>query len=280
MSKKIKEAPYIISRLNHLMMNYRVYIPGTLERLLVCLGLFVLGGCVSWIFYGGLFQRNGYPTTATYISNTVIFFVVGILAVRFFFPLYIKRCVKKQRLKLKLQFGDMLSSLSASISSGSNIRKAFEDVLDDLLMQYREEDFIVKETREILGGIAQNINLEVMIKDFAKRSDDEDILCFADVFEVCYRKGGDLKSVMHHTHTVIHEKMEIMDEIETKLTSNKMQHNVMSLMPIAVVAMLRFTNDTFADNFTTPLGVLTNTAAIGIFIVSYYYGLKICDVKV
>jgi len=74
MSKKIKEAPYIISRLNHLMMNYRVYIPGTLERLLVCLGLFVLGGCVSWIFYGGLFQRNGYPTTATYISNTVIFF--------------------------------------------------------------------------------------------------------------------------------------------------------------------------------------------------------------
>ena len=74
--------------------------------------------------------------------------------------------------------------------------------------------------------------------------------------------------------------MAVTDEIETKLTSNKMQHNVMSIMPIVVVAMLKFTNDSFADNFATPVGVFVNTIAIGIFIASYRYGLKICSIKV
>ena len=125
----------------------------------------------------------------------------------------------------------------------------------------------------------QNINVEVMWDDFGKRSDNEDIVSFADVFAVCYRKGGNMNSVIHRTHSVISEKMTVADEIETKLTANKMQHNVMSIMPIVVVAMLKFTNQSFAANFATPMGVLINTVAIGIFIGAYIYGNKIVDIK-
>ena len=53
----------------------------------------------------------------------------------------------------------------------------------------------------------------------------------------------------------------------------------MSLMPIALVAMLRATNDSFAESFTSPAGVVVNTIAIGIFIGAYKYGLKIVNIK-
>lgn len=280
MSKKVTEPQYINSRLNNSMLNYRVYVTGKIEKTVVFLVLFFSGGFVGLIFYGGLFLTEGEATTATHIANTVAFIIVGGAAVRFFTPVYTERCLEKRRMKLKNQFKDMLASLAASISSGSNIQKAFEDTLTDLMMQYDENDFIIIEMKEILNGVSQNINFEVMIKDFGERSDNEDIVCFADVFEICYRKGGDLKSVIQKTYSTINEKMAVADEIDTKLTSNKMQHNVMSVMPIVVVAMLKFTNDTFAENFATPVGVLVNTVAIGIFIASYRYGLKICDIKV
>ena len=118
-----------------------------------------------------------------------------------------------------------------------------------------------------------------MLKDFAERSGNEDVMSFADVFEICYRKGGDMNFVIQRTHSVISDKMAVADEIETKLTSNKMQHNVMSLMPIALVAMLRMTNESFATNFATPTGVVANTVAIGIFIGAYLYGNKIVEIK-
>lgn len=278
-NSKKKEPPYLCSPLNNPMPNYRVYTMSVVERLIVTLVAMLAGGFVGLIFYGNLFMEDGYPTTNTYISNVVVFVVVGFLAVWFIVPMYKNNRLKKKRNVLKQQFRDMLESLASSFSTGSNMQGAFESAVADLEMQYSEKDFIVIELKEIINGIRQNINVEVMLEDFGKRSGNEDIISFADVFSVCYRKGGNMNSVIQRTHSVISDKMAVADEIETKLTSNKMQHNVMSIMPIAIVAMLKYTNDAFAANFATPLGVVVNTIAIGIFIGAYIYGNKIVEIK-
>lgn len=277
--KKEKEQKYLNSPLNNPMLNYKVYVPGAAEKMLVRLAAFGIGGFVGLIFYGGLFQKDGAPTTATYIANTVCFVLVGLAGMKFLVPIYNNRRLEKRKNLLKIQFRDMLESLTASFSSGSNVQRAFEVALEDLKMQYEAKDYIILEMQEILNGAAQNIAIEAMIKNFGERSGNEDIESFADVFEICYRKGGDMKTIIHRTHDVISEKMAVADEIETKLTSNKMQHNVMSLMPIALVAFLKGSNDMFAANFATPSGVLINTIAIGIFLGAYKYGLKIVDIK-
>jgi len=277
--EKVVEAPYINSPLNNPMPNYAVYVMSPSEKLLTNLISFVIGGLVGLIFYGNLFTLDGFPTLATYISNAVFFALVGFFATKFLVPMYKKKRLEKRETQLKHQFKDMLESLSASFSSGSNVKHAFEAALTDLKMQYSEKDYIVLEMQEIINGIAQNINVEVMLKSFGERSGNEDIVSFADVFEICYRKGGNMNSVIRRTHSVISDKMAVADEIETKLTSNKMQHNVMSIMPIAVVALLKVTNESFAANFATPVGVIVNTIAIGIFVAAYKYGMKIVDIK-
>ena len=277
--KKKAEEAYINSPLNNPMPNYAVYIMGKTESILAFLISFVLGGCTGLIFYVNLFMNDGYPTLATHISNVVVFALVGFLATKFLIPMYIKKCLDKRKNALKQQFRDMLEALASSFSTGSNVQKSFEAAAADLAMQYQPDDHIVLELREILDGTKQNIDLAVMLENFAMRSGNEDIANFANVFSVCYQKGGNMNYVVHRTHSVISEKMAISDEIETKLTSNKLQHNVMSIMPIAVVALLRFTNDAFAANFATVIGVLANTVAIGIFVGAYIYGNKIVDVK-
>lgn len=277
--EKIIIPEYINSPLNNPMLNYRVYVMSTSEKVLVAILAFLVGGIVGLIFYGDLFMLDGFPTTATYISNTVVFVGVGLLTGRLAMPIYIKSRKEKRDNALKQQFRAMLDTLSSSFSTGSNMQNAFTSALADLKMQYSVNDYIVREMEEIISATRQNISIEVMLKDFAERSGNEDIMSFADVFEIGYRKGGNMNFIIQRTHSVISDKMAVADEITTKLTSNKMQHNVMSLMPIALVAMLRFTNESFAANFATPTGVLANTVAIGIFIGAYFYGNKIVDIK-
>ena len=277
--KKNTEPEFINSPLNNPMPNYSVYRMGKAESVLAWLVAFLLGGLPGLVFYGDLFKADGEKTIATYISNIVVFVIVGILAAKFLVPMYVQSKLERQKNKIKSQFCDMLESLTSSFSSGSNVIKAFESAANDLRMQYSENDFIIREMDEILAGVAQNISIEEMLKNFGDRSGNEDISSFADIFEICYRKGSDMQSAIYRTHSVITEKIAISGEIETKLTSNKMQHNVMSLMPIALVAMLRATNDSFAESFTSPAGVVVNTIAIGIFIGAYKYGLKIVNIK-
>lgn len=276
---KLVEPEYINSPLNNQMLNYRVYRMKKSESIIVKLIAFAVGGSVGLIFYGGLFKIDGFATTYTYISNVLFFTLVGFFAMKFLVPLYVKRSFEKRENKLKMQFRDMLESLASSFSSGSNVTKAFESALSDLKMQYSEKDYVVREMQEIIDGVSQNIGIEVMLRSFGERSGNEDIISFADVFDICYRKGGNMSSVIRRTHSVISEKMAVSDEIETKLTSNKMQHNVMSVMPIVVVALLRLTNESFAANFATLTGVIVNTMAIGIFVGAYKYGQKIVDIK-
>ncbi len=277
--KKETEPEFINSPLNHPMPNYNVYRIKKTESILVHVISFILGGLAGLVFYCDLFMKDGERTLATHISNTVVFIVIGLLAEKFLVPMYINSQLTKQKNQLKTQFCNMLESLTSSFSTGSNVVNAFEAATKDLKMQYDDKSFIVQEMEEILSGISQNINIEVMLKNFGERSGNEDISSFADVFEICYRKGGDMQSAIARTHSVITEKIAISDEIETKLTSNKMQHNVMSIMPIVLVAMLRMTNDAFASSFTSLSGVIVNTVAIGIFIGAYKYGLKIVNIK-
>ena len=266
--------------LNTEMPNYMVYVFSGLERVAVWLIAFAIGGLVGQIFYSGLFKTSdGTDTLATHISNAVFFVIVGGIAARFLVPLYRQRCLSKQRVKLQKQFLSLLDSLSASFASGSNVSKSFENAHSDLKMQYTERDFIVREANEILDGVAQNVSIELILEDFGKRSGNENIISFAEVFATCYQRGGDMQSVIMRTNDSIREKIMIQDEIETKLTSNKMQLNVMSLMPIIVVGMLRMTNPSFAEAFATPMGVIVNTIAIGIFIGAYKYGQKVVAIK-
>lgn len=280
MSKKEIKPQYVNSPLNNPMRNYDVYTMSPLESMLVKLICFVIGGLVGLIFFMGLFKYEGNPTMATYISDAIFFVIFGIFGARFLQGMYLERAINKQKNKIKTQFRDMLESLSASLSTGSNVNYAFESALNDLKLQYSDDDFIVIEMKEILDGIAQNISIEAMVRNFGDRSGNDDIKSFANIFEVCHRKGGDMKVVIRRTNSVISNKIAIEDEIETKLTSNKLQHNAMSIAPIAIVAMLRLTSPSLAENFSTPLGIVMNIVAIAVFIGAYKYGQKIVNIKV
>ena len=279
MSKKNTEAQYYVSEINTSVMNYKVYVMKPSEKLIYMALLMIVGGIVGLIFYGGLFKAEGENTIATHISNIVVFCVFGILANKFFMQ-PITNMLKNRRIKvLKEQFRDFLVSFSNCLSGGMNVNDSLSSCKQDLEAQFSSDSYIVAEINELINGVHNNIPIEKLMASFGQRSGVDDIVNFATVFDTAYRTGGNLKEIVRRTTDIISEKMLISEEIQTKLTSNKMQMNAMLVIPVILMLMLKTMSSEFAESFASIIGVVCITVSIGLFFAAYKIGQKIMDIK-
>lgn len=280
MAKKIKEPQFIMSALNTPMLNYKTYVMSGQEKMMTFLMSFVIGGIVGLTFYGGQFRdADGIATTATSISNLVIFTLVGIAAWFIFYPMRCKQLLDKRRKELTKQFRSLLEALAVSLSSGMNMSESLISAYNDLKMEYSEKAYIVDEVKEMIDGMQNNIPIEDMMSSLGERSQIDDIKNFGTVFKICYRAGGNMKDIVRRTNTIISEKIEISEEIETALASNKSQFSAMMVIPVVLMLLLRMMSSSFAASFATMPGIIAITIAIGIFYAAYRLGQKIMDIK-
>lgn len=279
--KKPVEPQYYHSATNIPTYNYKVYHMPTLEKVLYFLLAFILGAVVGYLFYGGIGKDEfGNPTTLTWFLDITISSVIGLAAGFVFVPVRTKQIVDKQMRTLKSQFRDMLEALTTNLSAGKNVNDSFHSVYEDLKIQYDDGAYILKELEVIISGMANNVDIEEILYDFGERSGCEDISSFANVFKICYRKGGNIKDTIRNTHNILSEKMEINEDIETVVTANKTEQTIMMFMPIVLIAIIKFMSPDFAANFTTAAGIGATTVAVVLFVASYFIGKTVLDIKV
>lgn len=279
--KKEKEPQYYTSATNITTYNYKVYYMKPIEKVLYFLLAFAVGAAVGYLFYGGLAKNEfGDPTTMTWILNVVISSIVGLVAGVLYLPIRTKHIMKKKQNDLKLQFRELLDALATSIGSGKNVVDSFKATRDDLRVIYSEETAIIKELDVILDGITNNVDVEKSLLDFGIRSGLDDIISFANVFETCYRKGGNIKDVIKNTQQIITEKMEVEMEIQTIVAGAKNEQMIMTVMPIALIAIIKMMSPEFAANFATPSGIISTTIAVVMFIVAYFVGNIVLAIKI
>lgn len=280
MSKnKTKEPEYLTSPINSQVINYNVYKLSTSQKLLYTLLLFVAGGLVANVFYGGLFKSEGEATVLTYVSNLAFFSIGGLIANKLMMPAILNRFKKKRLDTLKLQFRDLLSSLSTTLSSGMNMNDSINTAYSDLCKQYGENSYIAQEVSEIIACVKNGISFEDAFNSLGERSGIEDISNFSVVFSVSFSTGGNIKDVVRRTADLIVEKMLTKEEVETKIASNKIQLYAMLVIPVVLVMMMKFMSTDFAESFSSIIGVIANTIALGLVFVAYKVGVKILDVR-
>ncbi len=241
--------------------DYTVYEMSTLEKITGYLIGFGLVFLVIWVFFQS-------PLVAAVMGAILGFKAIGI---------YRNHLLDKRNKELITQFRDLLESLSISYSAGKNTNDAFSDAYNDLIQIYGEDEYIVKELKTILDGLSSNMNIEVMLKDFADRSGLEDVETFADVFEVSLRQGANIKNIIGTTRDVICDKIDAQMDIRTILSGNQNELNIMLVMPVIICFMLNM-NGTLGGGVTV-IGIATKIIAIGIFVAAYALGRKITKIS-
>lgn len=231
------------------------------------------------LFSGSIGLAAGAVILFAFFNNVIIAVLGGIVCARILPKYYCEYRKKKQSDELRIQFKDLLESLTSSYSAGQNTVEAFTDAYSDMVSVYGEDANIVREVQIICTGLKNNVNIEELLLDFARRSGLDDVMSFANVFEVCNRQGSDLKRIVSDTREIINDKIEIEMEIETMLSGSKNELNIMMIMPVVIVVMLKGLGTSMAGS-NTPVTVIVKIICIGIFALAYVMGRKITDIKI
>ena len=224
-----------------------------------------------------LFALLGY----TFYKSIIVAVILGCVGI--FFPDYMYGVLlKKRKQNLNIQFKDLLYSISSSLSAGKSVEMAFIEAPAELKMLYpNPETDIIKELDYINSGLRLNETIETLLYDLAVRSGDEDIESFADVFVSCKRTGGNLIEVVRITSNIISDKIEIKREIATGLAEKKFEQKGMCVLMLFLVLALTYTSGDYMEPmFTTVGGRVAMTAALILFIISYFVGEKITNIEV
>ncbi|MBQ8815279.1 MAG: type II secretion system F family protein [Lachnospiraceae bacterium] len=243
--------------------DYSVYEMKPVEKILYFVLAAVVGAVVGNIFY----------------ENMILSGIAALICGFVFVPVRKKQIIAKRQQKLLLQFKDMLDSLSTSIGAGSNVHDAFASAAHDMEMQYTADSDIYRELKIILAGMANNINIEELLLDFGDRSQQPDIISFANVFDTCYRKGGNIRDVLKNTYRILCDKIDISLEIKTMVSSKTSEQNIMLVMPVIFVYLLKQMGSDVI-NLTSSTGRTSTTIAVLMFAAAYWLSKKILNIKI
>lgn len=221
----------------------------------------VLGLAVGYVFFDSLMAA-------------MIIFAVAAVKMQELYREYLR---KRRLKKLLLQFKDLLETLTSSYSAGQTTAMAFRDAQKEMTDLYGEDADIVQEIKMINTGLVHNYNIEDLLLNFAARSGLEDVDSFANVFEVCNRRGGNLKKIVGETRSVINDKIEIEMEIQTMVAASKNELNVMMVMPFIIMLSMRGLGENMTGNSMTNL--IVKFVALGIFVGAYKIGDKMVSIK-
>ncbi len=208
--------------------------------------------------------------------------VLGLLCGIYLEHMYADGVVSKRKKRLRLQFRTFLEAMSVATRAGNTEVRAVESSLRDLRVSYKSDADIVLEVENILNQYQNGgVPLKTLFSDLAARSGLEDIRSFADIYTVIEGKNDRIGDILTETNTIIGDKIEIEQEIETTITSAKSETYMMLILPILlVVAMSAMGGELVGALFVFPTGTLAATAALALFAVSYIIAVKVTDINV
>lgn len=213
---------------------------------------FLLGGVISYPFYKLLWL------------SLLLGVVVGIIAT------FVARNWRRERrlLLLRMQFNDMLVSMSVSLRAGGTMLKALEDARKDLALVYQEDSDIISEIDIILGGFHNAIPLSQCFSEFAQRCQLEDVQSFASVYATIEGKSSRANDIIRDTQQLIASKTEVEMEIHTLMTSANLEAYLMLIVCPVILFILCLAGGEFMEALytTTPGRVVASICLAGYFL--------------
>lgn len=190
-----------------------------------------------------------------------------------------KKTEKEQR--LRNEFKETILSVAANLRAGYAVENAFRETLQEIGMLYGKETVIYQELYRIVQGLANRIEIETLMSQFAKRAKLTEIQEFSDIFAIAKKSGGNLTEIIYETAEIISEKIEVEKEIQVLTAAKRLEQNVMSVIPFAIILYVGATSAGYFDVlYTTVAGRMIMTVCMGIYVAAYMLAGKITEIQI
>ncbi|MCI8307158.1 MAG: hypothetical protein HFH14_03815 [Lachnospiraceae bacterium] len=185
---------------------------------------------------------------------------------------------KKWKRDFELQFEEALGSLVSALRAGYSVENSFFEISKQLGNIYGKEAYIMKELRIICHGLSVNMPVEKLVKDMAVRTDVAAVSEFADMLVIAKKSGGNFIEVTRQHENILHEKRQVLNEIETVISAKKCESLVMNIMPAGMLIYLRITSGQLVQAlYSGTLSHIIMTALLCLYIAAIALGRHITD---
>ena len=241
--------------------NYSVYNLSLIEKILLAIVSAAVSGCIGYLFFNSIYMIP------------VLLIPVCIILVKFYKKLRIARRTKK----LSQEFEELSDSLAESLQAGYSLENAFFEAAKQLRIIHEKAD-ILDELDYICGGISMNQPVEALVGNMAKRSGIEDIITFSELLVTARKSGGNLIAVIRQNASILHDKRQVLEDIETVITAKKLENRVMNLMPVGILIYLKLSSPEFMDVlYTTLMGRVVMAGCLIVYAAAIFIGRRITD---
>lgn len=231
---------------------------------------FVLEGCLVW----------GMVSFLCY-DSFVMFFILLFPFLYFYLDKKQQTLCEKRKQTLNSQFREVILAVSSHLQAGFSLENAFHEAYRDIKMLYGNDSLMARELVWVLRRVDNNESLELALSELAERSGLEDISEFVGILTIAKRSGGDIRSIILRTATIIGDKMEVKREIETMMSEKKLEQRIMQCMPFLLIGYLAFTSPGFLDSLYHNLfGVVLMTGCLGVYVFACYLSEKILQTDI
>ena len=157
------------------MINYTKYHLSKKEKIYVISSSFIINGIISYLFYDSFIA------------------MLFLSPFNFLYYDYIKKekTIKRQE-QLLIEFKDTLISLKSNLMAGYSIENAILQAVSEMKMLYGMKGIMYLELEYMKQQLQNNQPIEVIVKDFAKRSSLEEVPII-DIGKVVIFFGRDKK---------------------------------------------------------------------------------------
>lgn len=231
----------------------------------------------EFIYGGGIYISALWILSHLFYDSIipVVLFSPGIIL----FYKYMRKLLKQRRDRLLTnQFKDTLNCISSLLSTGFSLENAIIEAKKELLtlhgtsLMYTELDLMSKK-------LQLNIPVELIISDFASRTDIDAIVTFSQILSIAKPAGGDLRAVILATTKAINSEIDINTEIDTHLAGKKFELYIMSVMPPLIMIYIQLTQ----PGFFTPvyhniLGVIVMSFCLILYVISIVIAFRILSI--
>lgn len=192
-----------------------------------------------------------------------------------------KQTIKKRQQAFRHQFKEAIQSISAALNVGYSVENALREASKDLRGMYRKDEMMLKELSYMVRQMQMNVTAEAALEEFAVRTQDEDVQTFVTVFNMAKRSGGDTMEIIRNVVRQMGEKIDVEREIHTVLSAKKMELQIMSVIPFAMIVYLRLSFPEFLGVLYGNLaGIIIMSVCLVIYLVSYEVGKRMVEIEV
>ena len=180
-----------------------------------------------------------------------------------------------------MQFKEAIEALSAALNVGYSVENAVRETLEELQILYKKEELIVREFRYMVHQLDMNLSIEAILKAFVKRTEDDEVKTFVEVFSMAKRSGGNMRGIIRNAVYQIGEEIDVKREIDTIMTAKRLEFRIMSTVPFAMIGYMKISFPGFLNVlYGNVLGVIIMTVCLIIYVVAFEVGRHMVEIEV